>query len=529
MTGESVKENTSRERERVRARSATVDSVCGAAVASRQQNINVFPELKFRLLSPSQHVTATDEDCTSMPSASPQYSYPVSDYGYPVPQNDCFHDNGFQSGYDPFTQLTAMAAEQNFTGSYHGSQCPSPNYSMQQSHVQFPASVASSPPQYFTSGMSCRFSSQSSERRSCDMESSSDSCSRNNSCKKSYPSHTDEVFEDQDSFLSWTRKHPEHWNCKEVLDWLFYLGQEQDLNMSQLRAEAFQDLTGSQLCNMTADDFLRIDPKFGKLFYEMLRKLLLNGVIFSKPTEVASPDLQDLPSFTPGSCDSAAQAFQPCNSPVYTNLVRKQDQDYTDGCIKTERQEALPCSLIDNMAPYFDFDPADAPQLQTNTASDSYHPDYFYHGQNYTNSTSVRNTYSFPGNHFPQQLPRRRPGRPRVKSIPDDGSRSQKDKKVKNQHLWEFIYEALLNPMYNPLYLRWENQREGVFRFVQSEAVAQLWGALKNNDNMTYEKLSRAMRHYYKRGILERVEGRRLVYKFSRKAMERVREKRNSV
>jgi hypothetical protein len=51
-----------------------------------------------------------------------------------------------------------------------------------------------------------------------------------------------------------------------------------------------------------------------------------------------------------------------------------------------------------------------------------------------------------------------------------------------------------MNPMYNPQYVRWENQREGVFRFVQSEAVAQLWGSLKNNDNMTYEKLSRAMR-----------------------------------
>lgn len=65
---------------------------------------------------------------------------------------------------------------------------------------------------------------------------------------------------------------------------------------------------------------------------------------------------------------------------------------------------------------------------------------------------------------------------------------------MKSQHLWEFIYEMLCNPLYNPSILKWENESEGVFRFVQSEAVAQLWGSLKGNENMTYEKLSRAMR-----------------------------------
>lgn len=81
-------------------------------------------------------------------------------------------------------------------------------------------------------------------------------------------------------------------------------------------------------------------------------------------------------------------------------------------------------------------------------------------------------------------------------------------------HLWEFIRDILLHPERNPGLIKWEDRTEGVFRFLKSEAVAQLWGKKKNNSSMTYEKLSRAMRYYYKREILERVDGRRLVYKF---------------
>lgn len=85
-------------------------------------------------------------------------------------------------------------------------------------------------------------------------------------------------------------------------------------------------------------------------------------------------------------------------------------------------------------------------------------------------------------------------------------------------HLWEFIRDILLNPETNPGLIKWEDRTEGVFRFLKSEAVAQLWGKKKNNSSMTYEKLSRAMRYYYKREILERVDGRRLVYKFGKNA-----------
>ena len=45
----------------------------------------------------------------------------------------------------------------------------------------------------------------------------------------------------------------------------------------------------------------------------------------------------------------------------------------------------------------------------------------------------------------------------------------------------------------------------GEFRVVRPEALAKLWGARKNRRNMTYDKLSRALRYYYGRNIITKV------------------------
>lgn len=108
---------------------------------------------------------------------------------------------------------------------------------------------------------------------------------------------------------------------------------------------------------------------------------------------------------------------------------------------------------------------------------------------------------------------------PDMKKEQDHPAKSHTKKhNPRGTHLWEFIRDILLNPDKNPGLIKWEDRSEGIFRFLKSEAVAQLWGKKKNNSSMTYEKLSRAMRYYYKREILERVDGRRLVYKFGKNA-----------
>lgn len=113
---------------------------------------------------------------------------------------------------------------------------------------------------------------------------------------------------------------------------------------------------------------------------------------------------------------------------------------------------------------------------------------------------------------------KRKRGRPRKLSKENrDCLEGRKSKhSPRGTHLWEFIRDILIHPELNEGLMKWEDRREGVFKFLRSEAVAQLWGQKKKNSSMTYEKLSRAMRYYYKREILERVDGRRLVYKFGK-------------
>uniref|UniRef100_UPI0035902BB9 SAM pointed domain-containing Ets transcription factor isoform X1 n=1 Tax=Myxine glutinosa TaxID=7769 RepID=UPI0035902BB9 len=82
-------------------------------------------------------------------------------------------------------------------------------------------------------------------------------------------------------------------------------------------------------------------------------------------------------------------------------------------------------------------------------------------------------------------------------------------------HLWQFLRELLLRPeMYSHL-IRWLNQEKGIFKIEDSAQVARLWGERKNRPAMNYDKLSRSIRQYYKKGIIRKTRiSQRLVYQF---------------
>jgi len=82
-------------------------------------------------------------------------------------------------------------------------------------------------------------------------------------------------------------------------------------------------------------------------------------------------------------------------------------------------------------------------------------------------------------------------------------------------HLWQFLKELLGAPQSYGSCIRWVDRPNGVFKIEDSVRVARLWGQRKNRPAMNYDKLSRSIRQYYKKGIMKKTErSQRLVYQF---------------
>ncbi|KAL1459386.1 hypothetical protein WDU94_011372 [Cyamophila willieti] len=87
--------------------------------------------------------------------------------------------------------------------------------------------------------------------------------------------------------------------------------------------------------------------------------------------------------------------------------------------------------------------------------------------------------------------------------------------------LWDFLQQLLNDSMQRYTnYIAWKNRESGVFKIVDPPGLAKLWGIQKNHLSMNYDKMSRALRYYYRVNILRKVQGERHCYQFLRNPSE---------
>ncbi|XP_077190470.1 transcription factor ETV7 isoform X1 [Paroedura picta] len=92
--------------------------------------------------------------------------------------------------------------------------------------------------------------------------------------------------------------------------------------------------------------------------------------------------------------------------------------------------------------------------------------------------------------------------------------------------LWDYVYQLLCDSRYES-FIKWEDKEAKIFRVVDPNGLARLWGNHKNRMNMTYEKMSRALRHYYKLNIIKKEPGQKLLFRFLKTPGEMKSDKSN--
>ncbi|XP_067935813.1 transcription factor ETV6-like isoform X2 [Watersipora subatra] len=336
---------------------------------------------------------------------------------------------------------------------------------------------------------------------------------------------------------NWKDKPVQQWSVDEVTLWICSLMNNQsslafDLNSygPSVNVAAYLHLTGAELMRMSCSELQDRDPQSGTLVYHSLQNLLSQtSNLFPFPSTT-------MPSYM--HMDTVIES-SPSN-----HLVANENQPRGPDLIK---QEPMVKDFIQPRLPSLDlklisFDIDDHFDSIKSLAKEATNMDQFMKSLNslrcndkqrgnlHNDQNSFTPFASHVNNgitalHHPCHLPFPTSGSPMLSprsdgsmTPPEDLTRdfggSYYQNEVKGNHLWEFIRDLLFDSRYNPSLVKWEDREEGIFKFVKSDQVAKLWGKKKNNPAMTYEKLSRAMRYYYRRQILERIDGRRLVYKF---------------
>uniref|UniRef100_A0A1I7T9S7 Ets-domain protein n=1 Tax=Caenorhabditis tropicalis TaxID=1561998 RepID=A0A1I7T9S7_9PELO len=355
-------------------------------------------------------------------------------------------------------------------------------------------------------------------------------------------------------------KDPNEWLVDDVVAWMLDVAKRHNIPFEEMNMHKFSMLSGQEMLTMSEDCFLDRDPVFGNLIFSEFRKALDNSEDTTLDTVIGKfvDDEVATTSAPPTIVDMTSLGLQPMMSsitstiqpslpqppqlsqlpvmqhqlPNLSSLTQVLSQQTFNPTILTPQQtvnavqslnqslnltpslaSSLAAGLTSGLSPlgvnYLPngLNPA-SPLLAAQMPQPKLSPEMLKYSCTISTDYELPEDRSSESNDLLGKVRKNKDGKPRKRS-----------QHTKGNKLWEFIRDALKDPSTCPSVVRWEDPVQGVFRIVESERLARLWGARKNNEKMTYEKLSRAMRTYYEKQILVPVPKtgmypKKLVYKF---------------
>ncbi|KAM7135573.1 transcription factor ETV7 isoform 2-T2 [Molossus nigricans] len=257
------------------------------------------------------------------------------------------------------------------------------------------------------------------------------------------------------------RIQPALWSREDVLHWLRWA--EREYSLQRTREHGFE-MNGRALCILTKDDFRLRAPGSGDVLYELLqyiktqRQALVRGPFFGR-------------------------AFRPKMSSQYCPCPLEDGTRPSPVAPQRGLLQQPPDLELTNSLSHLD-----GPGLARCTLSREESRDLSHCAELGCRTEGV---CSFP------MMPQ----------APIDGRIAD------CRLLWDYVYQLLSDTRYES-YIRWEDKNAKIFRVVDPNGLARLWGNHKNRENMTYEKMSRALRHYYKLNIIKKEPGQKLLFRF---------------
>ncbi|XP_029975321.1 transcription factor ETV7 [Salarias fasciatus] len=280
------------------------------------------------------------------------------------------------------------------------------------------------------------------------------------------------------------RINPSLWDKEDVAHWLHWAQREYSLRRPE---RGHFEMNGRALCLLTKEDFRRRCPSSGDVLYEILQ------CVKQQRRSVVSDPSSLPPSVAAGpiSCQIATQTIPEPQS------------------VRIDDSAARPCQAAaavraESGSPAEPRPPSgDPPALNTSSAA-------------LTPSSNGSETIpTAPRAPFPHEAERKtsEPLNLSSRAKPRSPLHKASGRIPECRLLWDYVYQLLCDDQYQD-YIRWEDQDSLVFRVVDPNGLARLWGNHKNRDNMTYEKMSRALRHYYKLNIIKKEPGQKLLFRF---------------